>query len=239
MRLTPFLVLSTLSFTMAQDIAVKGNSSNTDIFSSTNTSTSAADRVGVHGISKPSANWGIGVRGEASYIGVQGEASTSGTGVRYGGYFSAYGGQTNYGIYSYGNDGTNYAAYFSGNVYITGTLSNASDVALKKNISDIPSPLGKLSQLKPKSYELRSNEIPELSLPGGRKYGFLAQDIETVYPELVSNVPVVVPNGKTTTGQKSYKSVDYIGLIPILVGCIQSQQTQIDALKQEIQSLKK
>ena len=51
------------------------------------------------------------------------------------------------------------------------------------------------------------------------EFGFLAQELMTVYPELVS---------KDTLG---YYYVNYIGLIPVLVEALKEQKIEIDALK--------
>ena len=60
----------------------------------------------------------------------------------------------------------------------------------------------------------------------GNDIGFIAQELEIIYPELVK------------TGSNGYKSVDYSKLTPILVEAIKAQQAQIDALKTENGSLK-
>jgi hypothetical protein len=99
--------------------------------------------------------------------------------------------------------------------------------------------LVKLGKLKPKSYELKPGEAVDLRLPTGKKYGFLAQDLEAVYPELVQDVRVVTPSSRKGSTSKSYKAVDYIGLIPVLVSSIQAQQAQIDSLKLIVQALRK
>lgn len=52
----------------------------------------------------------------------------------------------------------------------------------------------------------------------------LAQELEKIYPELVHEL-----NGKRTL-----KSIDYLGLIPVLVNLVQQQQKEIDALKKAI-----
>jgi hypothetical protein len=58
--------------------------------------------------------------------GILGQASGTSSSNHYGVYGYAYGGYSNYGIFGYGGGGTNnYAGYFSGNVYVAGTLSKA------------------------------------------------------------------------------------------------------------------
>jgi hypothetical protein len=110
----------------AQDVKVNGNSSNPEVFKSTNTSGATQDRQAVTGLSTPLPNWGIGVHGEGGYMGVRGWANVAGGGSRFGLYGIGSGGTgTNYGTYSYAyGDGTTekygvygYAAGSSGTKY--------------------------------------------------------------------------------------------------------------------------
>ena len=63
-----------------------------------------------------------------------------------------------------------------------------------------------------------------IDIPEGDKYiyeyGFIAQDVEKIIPELVSQ-------GET-------KHLNYTGIIPLLVEAIKDQQKQIEELKQKI-----
>ena len=53
-----------------------------------------------------------------------------------------------------------------------------------------------------------------------QKIGLLAQDIEKVFPELVSE-------------SHGVKSVNYQGLVPVLINALKEQQNEIDILKQQ------
>jgi Tfp pilus assembly protein PilN len=53
-----------------------------------------------------------------------------------------------------------------------------------------------------------------------KKIGLLAQDIEKVFPELV-------------TETNDIKSVNYQGLIPVLINAMKEQQSEIDELKEK------
>ncbi len=73
-----------------------------------------------------------------------------------------------------------------------------------------------------------------MNLPNGEQIGFIAQDLEKVFPQLVKNIIDQQPEkGKQT----EYKGVNYIGLIPLLAKAIQEQQEEITALKQEVKNL--
>ena len=58
------------------------------------------------------------------------------------------------------------------------------------------------------------------------KYGFVAQDIAEIFPNVVYTLP---------TGEKA---IAYQEIIPILVSAIQEQQGQIDSLVSEVESLR-
>lgn len=57
-------------------------------------------------------------------------------------------------------------------------------------------------------------------------YGFIAQDLETILPEMVH------------TDKEGYKSVRYIELIPVLVNALQELHSANKAQQQEINALK-
>ncbi|HEV3189315.1 MAG TPA: tail fiber domain-containing protein [Polyangiaceae bacterium] len=238
--LTLGLALS-VSPARAQEFRVQGsNTSSTDIFDSNNTATNAQDRIAVHGLSLPQAYWGIGARFEGGYRGVDGYATMSGAGARYGGYFQAAGGSTaNYAVYAYAPTGaSNYAGYFSGNVYVSGTLTQASDFKLKTQLQDMPA--GTLSQvlkLRPKTFRYLSSSFPALSLPEGDQVGFIAQDVAVLFPQLVKEISV--PSTDKTKPDEKFLSMDYVKVVPLLVKAIQEQQAQIDALKAQLDALTK
>lgn len=96
------------------------------------------DAPAVYGKHAVTDNYGVGVKGEGGYKGVEGRSTATGsntytgvyaytsggTGTCRGIYTQAAGGGTNYGVYSTATGGTtNYAGYFLGNVTVTGTLS--------------------------------------------------------------------------------------------------------------------
>jgi hypothetical protein len=70
-------------------------------------------------------------------------------------------------------------------------------------------------QIDGKSYTMKSNERES-------KIGLLAQDVAKVLPELV----------KMSDDSDGTLSVNYQGLIPVLINAIKEQQKQIDELKE-------
>jgi len=178
---------------------------------------------------------------------------TSATGTRYGIYnYMSCGSNTGtkYALYSGVSCGGNYAGYFSGNVFISGTLTQSSDAAKKENIRDLDGALGIVDQLDAKTYNYIEDE--NLALPTEDQYGFLAQDVEKVLPHLVRDVEnpaAPVQNEEdgasmeelAKSGPQEYetvKSVNYIGMIPLLVKAVQEQQEIIENQQKEIEALK-
>ncbi len=171
-------------------------------------------------------------------------ATNNGTGLSYGLYALALGSSTStkYGVFgSTSGSGTRYGVYCSGNGGYTGTWSFLSDENFKTQIKETEPMLSKVMQLEPKRYHYRRDNIGQhMNLPEGEHIGFLSQEVEKVFPELVSNdvhPGMALENGDD--GEEiNYKGLNYIGLTPILVQAIQEQQAQIESLKKEIEQLK-
>ena len=103
--------------------------------------------------------------------------------------------------------------------------SHYSDLRLKTDISDISNSLESILALHGIRFHWNTQDFPAMSFNDNNQIGFIAQEVEKVYPELV----MVAPNG--------YKMVDYARLTPILVEAIKEQQAMIDSLQQRISSL--
>ena len=121
---------------------------------------------------------------------------------------------------------------FNGDTTLAGNLNINSDARLKANIISLGATLSKLLQIDGKSYTMKKDESDK------QKIGLLAQDIEKVFPELVSE-----SNG--------IKSVNYQGLVPVLINALKEQdammkeqdnrlskqQSEIDELKTMLKTL--
>lgn len=146
---------------------------------------------------------------------------------------------TNYGVFSVADSGAaNYAGYFLGNVTYTGTLAKASDANLKYNVNNIGNATSLIKQLSPKTYYYKQDgNGGMLNLSEGLQYGFIAQELEKVLPEMVINqVHMVDPR---SSEKFEYKAVDYTSLIPVLTQAIKEQQEMIELLEQRISELEK
>ena len=171
--------------------------------------------------------------------------------TNYGGYFVGYGdglsscanGVTSYGIYAtVANPCANdYAGLFDGNVkingaaYVTSGAWSGSDKKLKKDIKPLTSGLDKIKLLKPSTYDFRVDEFKGMNLPKEHQMGLIAQELEEVFPTLVSEVAghkQLDDEGKVINTIPSYKAVNYVGLIPVLISGIQEQQKTIELQSQ-------
>jgi hypothetical protein len=187
----------------------------------------------------------------SSSIGVWGTSYRSKVAI--GGRFDAQGGSIqnsqNIGIFASTNGAatTNWAGYFAGNVYRSGTDNFTSDKKLKNDIQPLTKAVDKLMQLKPSTYTFKTEEFKAMNLPKGNQMGLIAQDLEKVLPELVTNMPEMEIKDKqgNVTTIPEFKSVQYIQLIPLLIGGLQEQQKMIveqknvnNKLQQQIDELK-
>jgi hypothetical protein len=94
-------------------------------------------------------------------------------------------------------------------------MTATSDIRLKENFESIPNALELVTQLNGLYYTWKKDAGEDKP----RKLGFIAQEVENLIPELVK------------TDSEGMKSVDYIGVIPVLVEALKNQQKQIDELK--------
>lgn len=102
--------------------------------------------------------------------------------------------------------------YFNPN---TGTLNSTnfnslSDVNFKENIEKIEDSVAIINQLEGVSFNWKDN--------GNKSYGLIAQELEKVLPELVSE-------------NDGVKSVNYDGLIPFLINAVKELSLRVEKLE--------
>lgn len=104
-----------------------------------------------------------------------------------------------------------------------GSVNFLSDKNAKKEIIELNKGINAVMALKPSQYKYKDSNTGKLC------YGFIAQELAEVFPNLVS----VTPENKGDT-----YAVDYVGLIPVLTKSIQEQQLLLEAQAIEIAKLK-
>jgi hypothetical protein len=108
----------------------------------------------------------------------------------------------------------------------TGSLIRTpSDLRLKENIVTIENNLDKILKLRPVAY----NYINREKYGEGKTIGFIAQEVETIIPEVV----------KKSADDYQLRSLNYVEVIPVLTGAIKEQQEIITTQNQRIDQLEK
>jgi hypothetical protein len=92
----------------------------------------------------------------------------------------------------------------------------SSDRRFKQDIQALPHALDHLLALRGVTYTFRQAEFASRNFPAGRQIGVIAQELERVYPELVS------------TDAQGYKAVNYAQLTPVLIEAIKELQQQLE-----------
>jgi len=113
----------------------------------------------------------------------------------------------------------------------TGVYSTISDIKLKENIIDTTPKLDKLIQVRVVNYNLKA----ETGQVTHKQLGFVAQELEQVFPGLVEDSPDKDNDGNSL-GTVT-KTVKLSVFIPMLVKAIQEQQAIIESLTARITAL--
>jgi hypothetical protein len=111
-----------------------------------------------------------------------------------------------------------------GSLYVTNS-SSPSDKRFKKNIKTLDNSLLKLQSIRGVSYEYRVNEFPKFNFKKGTQIGFIAQEIETQFPELVDTL------------KGGFKVINYQAFSAILVEAVNEQQKNIEHQNADIEKL--
>ena len=117
---------------------------------------------------------------------------------------------------------------YNGTIYALSTsIVSLSDCRLKENIRTIGYGLNEIIQLKPKMFDWKEGQGTGIK----DNLGFMAQDVETLLPELVKE-------WCHTEGVESYKTLKMGDMIPVLVKGMQEQQCIICSQASMINTLK-
>lgn len=112
--------------------------------------------------------------------------------------------------------------HISGRTVALGPYINVSDARLKKNVEGIGYGLDEVMRLRPVSFEWKEQEDPWKK---GAKIGLIAQEVESVVPEVVS------------TNEDDMKAVAYSDLVPVLIKAVQELKFKNDALEEKLNNL--
>ncbi len=108
-----------------------------------------------------------------------------------------------------------------GSALLRGTLTQSSDARLKTNIIPLANLSGGLAHLNGYTYQWKNKSMDQ-----SVQIGLLAQEVEKYFPQLVK------------ADEKGYKSVNYIGFIPLLIEGMKEQSQKIESLGNEVKLMK-
>jgi hypothetical protein len=179
-------------------IGVYGSTTNAGTTAILGTTNSGA--IGVHGYS--GASNGVGVRGH----------SVGGSGV----YASIVDSSQGNAIVGDANwSWSAWAGNFFGDIQVRGVWE-LSDARLKSDVANLSNGLSQLMKLRPVTFKWKKDGA------GGRgQLGFIAQDVQKVFPEVVRGDP-----------DAQMLSVNYTELLPVVIRAIQEQEARLTALEQ-------
>ncbi|UCE18649.1 MAG: tail fiber domain-containing protein [Gemmatimonadota bacterium] len=124
-----------------------------------------------------------------------------------------------------GTDKPEYMLDVTGSAHAS-SFPTSSDARFKTNVTQLTNVLERLERIRGVSFEW--NELYE-SLgrsTGSREIGLIAQEVEAVFPELV-----------TSWGNEEYRAVDYGRFTGVLIEAVKELKAVNEALKQRVESL--
>lgn len=104
------------------------------------------------------------------------------------------------------------SVFIKKNLQVANEITVTSSEKEKENIKDINNDVNDILKLNPKEYNYNNDSKLH--------FGLIAEDVENVYPNLVSNTEVG-------------KSLNYLEIVPLLINKIKDLQNQIDELKRK------
>ncbi|MDL2342449.1 MAG: tail fiber domain-containing protein, partial [Patescibacteria group bacterium] len=110
----------------------------------------------------------------------------------------------------------------AGNVLVksNAVCANPSSIAYKENVVSLSDSLSILGQLRPVSFDWKTSSGYYAADRGRGDYGLIAQEVNNVLPQLVQH-----DDSGTIIG------LNYLGFVPFVIGGIQQQQQQINAIQ--------
>ena len=119
---------------------------------------------------------------------------------------------------------TGFELFVNGRANAPGGWWTISDQRYKKNIQKIESASNVLNKLNGYGYNYDQDKYPELKLPKGKVYGFMAQEVEEILPAAVSQ------------NDAGMYTVNYDMVIPFLTEALKEQQAELLEVKAELQA---
>jgi Chaperone of endosialidase len=134
---------------------------------------------------------------------------------------------TSYGLMVDGGTSSSYSMLVYKGAYSYGGWSGTSDKRFKIDIKTLnDNILEKINMLEGVSFLWDTEKFPDKGFTNRRELGFVAQEVQKYFPELV------------TEDDEGYLGLKYDGFAPILLQAVKEQQKQIEELKLEVEKIK-
>ena len=102
-----------------------------------------------------------------------------------------------------------------------------SDIRWKKNVQPLESSLAKVSALRGVTFDWRRDEFNDMAFEEGTQIGLIAQEVEKVLPEIVSE------------DDEGYKAVAYSELTAVLIEAVKELKAEKDVLAERLEALER
>jgi hypothetical protein len=117
------------------------------------------------------------------------------------------------------------ALYVIGDITATGAITELSSLKYKTNINQLDNALNLVGDLRGVEYNWRTNDYPEMKFSENQQIGLIAEEVESVIPELVH----ADANGD--------KSVNYSKLSAVLIEAVKELKEQNKQLRERVEKL--
>jgi predicted acyltransferase (DUF342 family) len=114
----------------------------------------------------------------------------------------------------------------NGNLLVEGVMTQLSDARLKTRIRQLESTLDRVTEIRGVSYLQRQVGELDVRLEEQPAIGVIAQEVEAVFPELVS-----------TPAGHAYKGVSYSGLTAVLLEAVKELKAALDPLRTRVDAI--
>lgn len=132
------------------------------------------------------------------------------------------------------NSATRFVVYSDGDVWNHDDSYTGSDQTLKENIVDATSKLEDLKKLKVRNFNWKSEYFPNKSKK--KQLGFIAQEVEQVFPSLVSEHDIAPNKGDTDHVPVMKKAIKQ-AWDPIIIKAMQELITKVETLETKVAAL--
>ena len=123
-----------------------------------------------------------------------------------------------------GTTAPSYKLHVAGDIYATGDVTSFSDMRYKTNIQPLQHCLDRVQNISGVTYNFKA-DVEQDQEAAKRHIGFLAQEVEEQFPELV------------LTDSQGTKSVAYGNTVAVLLECIKELSSHVASINQRLNNL--